>query len=124
MYYKRLNRQDYHFINSPIALQASYDNLMNEKGVIISSDEKGEFILVPSNMVDEFVVTAVSRQDISSRGFNADELTDEQMEELASNLEESYIEYGNYWDCLESECEEMGVTKDESLIDNENEEED
>lgn len=124
MYYKRINKRDYYYKNSPISLQNSYDNLKGEDGVIISSDKNGEFLLVPSSMVDEFVITAVSRQDVISIGYHAENLSDSDMEAIAESMSQNYTEYGDYWDSLENECEEMGLTKDESLIDNENEEED
>lgn len=116
MYYKRINKSDYCYNNAPIALKNSYKKMKNTNGVVVSSDEKGEFILVPTNLVDEFVITALSRQDVSSRGFNADDLTDDDMAEIANAMEANYIEYGGYWDEIDSECLDRGMEQDESVL--------
>ena len=57
MYYKRIEKKDYFYINAPIALEKSYETMKSKKGVIVSSDDNGEFLLVPTQMVDEFVPT-------------------------------------------------------------------
>lgn len=117
-YYKRIEKRSVYFDNAPTALKNSYDKMKAEKGVIVSNDECGEFILVPTEKVDEFIITAVSRQDVMSRGFNADELTDEDMQEIADTLAKDFTEFGSYWDTLDTECESRGLVQDESAFDN------
>lgn len=109
-YYKKIEEREYKFPNAPIALQKSYDKMKADKGTIVSSDENGEFILVPTEKIDEFIITSLSRQDIFARGFNADELTDEDMQEIADTMAELYIGYDGYWDELESECGDRGIS--------------
>lgn len=121
MYYKRIEKKDYFYINAPIALQKSYETLKSKNGVIVSNDENGEFILVPTNLVDEFIITSVSREDILSQGYDPKDMTDEDMQDLASKMEEEYIEYGGFWDSLGALVNERWGCP---LIENEEDEED
>ena len=106
MYYKRIEKKDYFFINAPIALEKSYETLKSKKGVIVSSDDNGEFLLVPTPMVDEFVPTTISRQDLISREFDPSELTDEQMQEIADKMGDLWVGFSDY-------CEEMDACAEE-----------
>ena len=110
MYYKKIEKRDYAFKNAPIALEKVYDNLKSKKCVIVSSDDNGEFLLVPTPMVDEFIPTAISRQDIFSQGFDPNELTDDQMQEIADKMGEHWLE-GDYWEEMDSCAEEFGLSK-------------
>ena len=113
MYYKRINRNENIFENAPIALQKSYETLKNKKGVIVSSDDNGEFLLVPTEMVDEFIPTAVSREDLKSEGFDADSMTDEQVQEIADKMGDNWTGYGDYWYIMDDLAIGMGFKKKE-----------
>ena len=43
-----------------------------------------------------FSITKVSRDDLEARGFNVDGVTNDQMETLASKMENAYLE-SSYW---------------------------
>lgn len=121
-YYKKIEKGDYVFNNAPTALQNCYESMKNKEGVVVSNDENGgEFLLVPTSMVDEFVPTTISRQDLISQGFDPSCLTDEQVQEMANMMGNIWVECGDYWDAMDSCAEEFGLAKmDED--DNEDEE--
>lgn len=116
-YYKRINRNEHIFENAPIALQKGYEALKANDKVIVANDAEGEFLLVPTEMVDEFILTAISRADLKGRGFDADKLSDEDMQDIADNMADDYIEYGGYWEGLEDEAEKMGAKKVHRMLD-------
>ena len=113
MYYKRIEKNDYFYINAPIALEKSYETMKSKKGVIVSSDDNGEFLLVPTPMLDEFVPTTISRQDLISQGFDPSELSDEQMQEIADKMGNNWVGFGDYWEEMDDCAEEFGLTKNE-----------
>lgn len=113
MYYKRIEKEDYFFINAPIALEKSYETLKSKKGVIVSSDDNGEFLLVPTNLVGEFIPTAVSREDFKMQGFDVDSMTDEQVQEIADKMGENWTDCGDYWYIMDDLAIEMGFEKKE-----------
>lgn len=113
MYYKRIEKKDYFFINAPIALEKSYETLKSKKGVIVSSDDNGEFLLVPTNLVGEFIPTAVSREDFKMQGFDVDSMTDEQVQEIADKMGENWTDCGDYWYIMDDLAIEMGFEKKE-----------
>ena len=113
MYYKRIEKKDYFFINAPIALEKSYETLKSKKGVIVSSDDNGEFLLVPTNLVGEFIPTAVSREDFKMQGFDVDSMTDEQVQEIADKMGENWTDCGDYWYIMDDFAIEMGFEKKE-----------
>jgi len=113
MYYKRIEKKDLFYINAPIALEKSYETLKSKKGVIASSDDNGEFLLVPTTIVDEFVPTTISRQDLISQGFDQSKLTDEQMQEIADKMGGLWVDCGDYWEEMDACAEEFGLTKNE-----------
>ena len=108
-YYKKIEKKDYYYKNAPVALKRSYDTTKAQKGVIVQGSGKNEFLLVPTNLVDEFVVTCLSRQDVRKEGFDADKLTDDEMAEIASNLGDSFVGDGGYWDLIDYECSQLGL---------------
>lgn len=116
-YYKRIEKREFFFENAPIAPQKSYEGLKANNKVIVANDECGEFLLVPTEMVDEFILTAISRADLKGRGFDADKLSDEDMQDIADNMADDYIEYGGYWEGLEDEAEKMGAKKVHRILD-------
>lgn len=113
MYYKRVERKEFFFIGAPITLEKSYETLKIKKGVIVSNDDNGEFLLVPTPMLDEFVPTTISRQDLISRGFDPSELTDEQMQEIADKMGGNWVGFGNYWEEMDACAEKFGLTEEE-----------
>lgn len=110
-YYKRIDKSDYIFKNAPIALKKSYDALKAKDGAIVSSDDKGEFILIPSEMLDEFVPTTISRADLKSQGFDADSMTDENVQDIADQMGDIWVGYGDYWYTMDDIAEGLGFEK-------------
>jgi hypothetical protein len=117
MYYKRIEKKDYFYKNAPIALEKSYKTLKSKKGVIASSDDNGEFLLVPTPMVDEFISVVISRADVKAIGYDADKISDSDMQYIADKVADALIEYGGYWDNLEGEVERNGGEKCHRIID-------
>lgn len=116
-YYKRIEKREFFFENAPIAPQKSYEKLKANNKVIVANDDCGEFLLVPTEMVDEFILTSISRADLKGRGFDADKLSDEDMQDIADNMADDYIEYGGYWEALDNEAEKMGAKKVHRMLD-------
>lgn len=113
MYYKRVERKEFFYINAPIALEKSYEAMKSKKGVIVSSDDNGEFLLIPTPMLDRFVPTTISRQDLIMQGFDPSELSDEQMQEIASKMGNNWVGFGDYWEVMDACANEFGLTKKE-----------
>lgn len=111
MYYKRIEKRSHVFKNAPIAIVKGYETLKSKKGVIVSNDDNGEFLLVPTEMVDEFIAVVVSRADVKAIGYDADKLSDLDMQYIADNVADALIEYGGYWENLEGEVERNGGEK-------------
>lgn len=111
MYYKRIEKKDLFYINAPIALEKSYETLKSKKGVIASSDDNGEFLLVPTPIVDEFVPTTISRQDLISQGFDPSKLTDEQMQEFADKMGDLWVGFSDYLVDMDACADEFGLTE-------------
>ena len=102
-YYKRINKTDYLF-------GYDYESLKATNGVITSTDENGnEFILVPTYVVDEYVPTTISRQDLASRGFDETQLDDEQMQSLAKEMGSLWVGFGEYWEQMDASAEQLGL---------------
>lgn len=112
-YYKRIDKSDYIFKNAPIALKKSYEALKAKDGAIVSSDDKGEFILIPSEMLDEFVPTTISREDLKAQGFDADSMTDENVQDIADEMAELWVGFGDYWEQMDACAEKLGFEKSE-----------
>lgn len=111
-YYKKIEKREYFYKNAPIAPQKSYNDLRGRKGVVVSSDENGEFLLVPTAMVDEYVPTTFSRQDLISQGFDPSGLSDEQVQEIADKIGDLWVGFSDYWDEIDSCAEEFGLKKE------------
>jgi hypothetical protein len=123
-YYKKIEKREYFYKNAPIAPQKSYNDLRGRKGVVVSSDENGEFLLVPTAMVDEYVPTTISREDLISRGFDPSKLTDKQMQEIADKMGDLWVGFSDYWDEMDSCAEEFGLTNDGDDEDDDDEDDD
>ena len=69
-----------------------------------------------TNNKKQFPITFVNREDLQSIGFETDTLTDEDMEEIAHRLGESYCE-GNacFWSDLESIAIEVYKLKQHNI---------
>ena len=90
--------------------------MKRKKGVIVSSDDNGEFLLVPTEMLDEYIITAVSKQDIISRHYDPKGLSDVDMRNIATEMAEDYVEYGGYWESLDSQISEYNLPKFHVMI--------
>ena len=62
-------------------------------------------------MSKEFEITSVTREDLESRGFDATNITDAQMEELARKMCDDYLEQ-MFWISLDIIAEDIiGIPK-------------
>lgn len=57
------------------------------------------------------VVSTVSREDIVSVGYDADVVSDEELDQIAESMHEDHTEYGSYWVALKDACDGMGIPK-------------
>lgn len=57
------------------------------------------------------VVSTVSREDIVSVGYDADAVSDEELDRIAESMHEDHTEYGGYWVALKDACGGMGIPK-------------
>ncbi len=55
------------------------------------------------------VVSTVSREDIVSAGYDADAVSDEELDRIAESMHEDHTEYGGYWVALKDACDSMGI---------------
>ena len=67
---------------------------------------------------NEFVIGTLSREDISMQGYNPDELSDDQMKEIASQILQRSLDSEDYWDVIRKHCEKNKVGKYDSEIKN------
>lgn len=75
------------------------------------TEEENSFIEELSLCKDLFPITAVSRDDLASRGFSASTMTDEQMDRLARMMSDDYCEQ-LFWDSMEIIAEDViGIDK-------------
>lgn len=73
-----------------------------------------------TSMKEFFQVTAVSREDLKSKGFDVSNVTDEQMEELARRLGDDYVEQ-MFWISLPIIAEAMGIPMDPNFKEDDDE---
>ena len=64
-------------------------------------------------MKESFVISEISRKDLSDLGFDTSEVSDETMERLASKLGNDYCEQ-LFWTSLDIFAEDMGIPRKES----------
>lgn len=55
-------------------------------------------------------ITYLSHEDLEEKGFDTSKMTQEELNDLASNMADLYME-GDYWPHLTGLAEEMGVPK-------------
>ncbi len=57
------------------------------------------------------IVSTASREDIVSAGYDADAVSDDDLERIAESMHEDHTEYGGYWVALKDACDDMGIPK-------------
>lgn len=62
----------------------------------------------------EFTVSVITREDLENQGFDASGLDDDVMESIASDMDNAYREYGDYFLNLELACKKYGVKSKET----------
>jgi hypothetical protein len=62
-----------------------------------------------------FPVTCVHRADLEDKGFDVSNVTDEQMERLASKMGDLYVEFGGYWEAIDELAAGMGIPRKEGI---------
>lgn len=55
------------------------------------------------------IVSTVSREDIVSVGYDADAVSDEELDRIAESMHEDHTEYGGYWVALKDACDDMEI---------------
>lgn len=91
---------------------------INEKGVDIAEERQEDFdyFINELNVWDKgevktsFVITSLHRDDLESRGFITDDVTDEQMERLAGKMGDAHCD-GGYWIDLDILAEDLEIPK-------------
>lgn len=74
------------------------------------TSQENRFILHLQTEVDFFNITSVSRDDIYEKGYDAECVSEAQMERLADKMAECYCNNG-FWDDLDSLLDDMGIPK-------------
>ncbi len=62
------------------------------------------------NDIESFDITGVCRDDIDGIGYDGANMTDAQMDRLATKMEDSYIDNG-FWVDMKCHLEDMGIPK-------------
>ena len=62
-----------------------------------------------------FPITSVAREDLESRGFDASNVTDEQMAEIADHMQDAYCDDA-FWVELDVIAEDMGIPRKEEGV--------
>lgn len=60
-----------------------------------------------------FPITSVAREDLESQGFDASNVTDAQMAEIADNMADAYCETDAFWVELEVIADDMGIPRND-----------
>lgn len=76
------------------------DTVLTDKGIFVSLEELGFFH-----------ITSVSREDFVNRGYNADDVSDGQMRDIAEAMSDSYCESGQFWSDIDFWAEELNLPK-------------
>lgn len=95
-FYKKIKKSNYVFNNAPVQLQNYYNSLKGKDGVIVINDKEGESLLVPTELIGEFVVTVVTRDDIKTNGYDGDSMSDDDMHSFAEDFEDSLLDSGEF----------------------------
>lgn len=61
---------------------------------------------------DFFVVTRIHREDLEAAGFDASNVTDEMMEEIASDMHNAHMN-DIFWESLSTAAESLNIPKKE-----------
>lgn len=80
------------------------------KNIPSPTSQENRFILYLQSEVDFFDITSVARDDIYEKGYDADCVSEAQMERLADKMGEYYCNNG-FWDDLEFFLEDMKIPK-------------
>lgn len=57
------------------------------------------------------IVSTVSREDVGSAGYDADAVSDEELNRIAESMHEDHTEYGGYWLALKDACDDMKIPR-------------
>ncbi len=57
------------------------------------------------------IVSTVSREDVGSAGYDADAVSDEELNRIAESMHEDHTEYGGYWVALKDTCDNLKIPK-------------
>ena len=62
-------------------------------------------------MRQEFIVVSLSREDLESRGWDANSISEEELGYIASSMGKCYVECGDFWSDMDAMCEKYGVSR-------------
>ena len=105
-YYKRFDKSDH---MGSASEERTYEGYKAIQGAIVGNDKKGEFVLVKTEDIDEFVMLTISGEDFRVQGYNPDKLTKENMQNLADRMAHNYIMDGAYSDEIEDFAEDHNL---------------
>lgn len=57
------------------------------------------------------VVSTVSRYDIVSAGYDANAVSDDELDRIAESMHEDHTEYGGYWVALKDACDDLKIPR-------------
>lgn len=105
----------FRFENTPLVVSIYYGDVTEEIGYVevrnIKEHEQTMHLAEIERMGKEFKITSVTREDLEDRGFDTSNITDAQMERLASKMADDYIEQ-MFWISLDIIAEDvMGFEK-------------
>ena len=57
------------------------------------------------------IVSTVSREDVGSAGYDAEAVSDEELNRIAESMHEDHTEYGGYWVALKDACDNLKIPR-------------
>lgn len=62
----------------------------------------------------EFPITTICKEDVETAGFDVSNITEEQLQNIANDMEDMYLRDG-FWHDLRTSAEEIGIPKKKKL---------
>ncbi len=105
---KALKLLDIDLVDHVIISDSSFYSFADEENVRFPQGT--EDVTFPERMEDYFEVSFLSREDLEEMGFDAEKVTNKQMEQLAKKIGEEFCEQ-LYWTSLKSFATQMGIPR-------------
>ena len=72
--------------------------------------QENRFLLYMQTEIDSFDITGVSRDDVDELGYDGANMTDAQMEYLATKMSDSYCDNG-FWEDMKFQIDNMRISR-------------